>query len=371
MAGVPVRVLIADDQRMASRTVAALASTDGFEPVGLAADAAEASELAAAERPDVVLAYARLRGGGVPAVRGVLAASPDTRVLVHSCASDQAPVIAMLRAGATGYVGRSAPPEKLASALVSVAAGEPVFDDVVNHEERAMKQARILGVMQGDDLGIVFQPIVALEDRSVVGYEALSRFRCEPERGPDKWFAEAHQVGLGTELELWAVRRACERSAALPDDGFMALNVSPRTAERADLLGVLAAAQVDHVVLEVTEHERVEDYPRLRIAIRRVRELGARLAIDDAGAGFASWRHVLELDADLIKLDGALTKAVDLDPRRRSLAAALVDFGHEAGAAVLAEQIESEPQLAELQRLGIRYGQGYHLGRPQPNPVAA
>jgi EAL domain-containing protein (putative c-di-GMP-specific phosphodiesterase class I) len=277
----------------------------------------------------------------------------------------------MLRAGASGYVGRSAPPEQLVAALKGVVAGDSVFDDVVAHEERAMKQARILSVMQSDDLEIVYQPIVALESRTVVGYEALSRFRCEPERPPDQWFAEAHQVGLGVELEMLAVRMACERSAALPDDVFMAVNVSPPTAERQDLLGTLAAAQVDHVMLEVTEHARVADYPQLRIAIGRLRELGARLAVDDAGAGFASWRHVLELDADLIKLDGSLTKAVDLDPRRSMLASALVDFGRQSGAAVLAEHIESEPQLAELRRLGVRYGQGFHLGRPQADPVAA
>ncbi len=149
------------------------------------------------------------------------------------------------------------------------------------------------------------------------------------------------------------------------------MNVSPGTAERPDLLALLAGARVNHVVLEVTEHARVEDYPRFRVAIDRVRELGARLAVDDAGAGFASLRHILELDAELIKLDGSLTRSLESDPRRRSLAAALIEFGRESGASVLAEHIESELQLIELRRLGVRLGQGYHLGRPEPLPVAA
>ena len=102
-----------------------------------------------------------------------------------------------------------------------------------------------------------------------------------------------------------------------------------------------------------------------------MRALGARLAIDDAGAGFASLRHILELDAELIKLDGSLTHSLDADPRRRSLASALIEFGRESGAAVLAEHIESELQLHELRRLGLRYGQGYHLGRPERLPAAA
>ena len=145
----------------------------------------------------------------------------------------------------------------------------------------------------------------------------------------------------------------------------MAVNVSPVTAERPDLLELLGCAHVDHVVLEVTEHAPVEDYPRFRVAIGRMREHGARLAIDDAGAGFASLRHILELNAELIKLDGSLTHSLEADPRRRSLASALIEFGRESGAAVLAEHIESELQLCELRRLGVTYGQGYHLGRPQ------
>jgi len=212
---------------------------------------------------------------------------------------------------------------------------------------------------------------VALANREVVGYEALSRFAAEPHRGPDEWFKEAHEVGLGPELELAAVRLACERSHALPDGMFMAVNVSPVTAERPDLLALLAGCHVDHVVLEVTEHARVDDYPRFRRSIERVRELGASLAVDDAGAGFSSMRHMLELDAELIKLDGSLTRSLEADPRRRSLASALIEFGRESGAAVLAEHVESELQLTELRRLGVEYGQGYHLGEPAPLPEPA
>jgi EAL domain-containing protein (putative c-di-GMP-specific phosphodiesterase class I) len=238
-------------------------------------------------------------------------------------------------------------------------------------QERAAKRARIRGVIADEELDIVFQPIVALDSREIVGYEALSRFSAEPERGPDEWFAEAHEVGLGGELELLAIRLACERAHGLPESMFLAVNVSPATAERPDLLALLASCPVDHVVLEVTEHARVDDYRRFRVAIDRVRELGASLAVDDAGAGFASLRHILELDAELIKLDGSLTRSLETDPRRRSLASAVIEFGRESGASVLAEHIESELQLVELRRLGVHYGQGYHLGRPSPLPVAA
>jgi EAL domain-containing protein (putative c-di-GMP-specific phosphodiesterase class I)/DNA-binding NarL/FixJ family response regulator len=389
MAGVPVRVLIADnEQAMAAGTAAALDSGDGLELVGVAASAATAAELAEAARPDVALVCSRVTGGGDDAVRAILAASPDTHVLAHSLPSDHEQILAMLRAGASGYIVRDAPPPKLMAALRAAAAGDTIFDGVVDgrvlrdlmgqvhaanrgREALITKRARIRRVMERKEFDIAFQPIVALNTRQIVGYEALSRFDAAPHRGPDEWFAEAHEVGLGPELELQAIRLACERSRALPPNVFMAVNVSPETAHRADLLTLLACCQVEEVVLEVTEHAPVEDYRRFRVAIDRVRQLGARLAVDDAGAGFASLRHILELDAELIKLDGSLTRSLEEDPRRRSLASALIEFGRESGASVLAEHIESELQLIELRRLGVTYGQGFHLGRPQRVPSLA
>jgi len=389
MAGVPVRVLIADDQWLtAAGTTAALESGDGFELVGVAESAAAAADLAELEHPDVALVYAHVPGGGDEAVRAILDASPDTHVLAHSGATDHDEIVAMLHAGAGGYVVRDAPATKLMAALRGAADGDTVFDGVAdagvlrslmgqmhaaNRSREALitKRSRIRRVMERGELDIVFQPIVALDSRAIVGYEALSRFSAEPHRGPDEWFAEAHEVGLGPELELAAIRVACARSRDFPDGMFMAVNVSPVTTERPELLALLAGCGVSEVILEVTEHARVEDYRRFRVAIARVRALGARLAVDDAGAGFSSLRHILELDAELIKLDGSLTRSLEDDPRRRSLAAALIEFGRESGASVLAEHIESELQLIELRRLGVHYGQGFHLGRPQRLPAAA
>jgi EAL domain-containing protein (putative c-di-GMP-specific phosphodiesterase class I)/CheY-like chemotaxis protein len=388
MAGVPVRVLIADDeQSAAAATIAALDSGEGFERVVVARSVAAAAQLARAELPHVALVHAALPGGGDAAVRAVRQASPATRVLVHAGASDRDALIAALRAGASGYVVRDSPPAELAAALRGAAAGDLIFDGVVDQavlrelmgqlheasrieEARITKRARIRRVIEERELEVLFQPIVALDSRDVVGYEALSRFATEPRRGPEAWFAEAHETGLGPELELMAIRTACERSHSLPGGAFMAVNVSPATAQHPELLDLLDGCGVDRVVLEVTEHARVDDYPSFRVAIQRVREHGASLAVDDAGAGFASLRHILELDAELIKLDGSLTQSLEADPRRRSLASALIEFGRESGASLLAEHIESELQLIELRRLGVHYGQGYHLGRPQQLPVA-
>src|SRR5215204_925166 len=374
MAGVPVRVLVADNQEfLAVGRAAALGSLGEFELVGVAASPLEAGGLAALTRPDVALVNVQLAGGAEVALDEILSASPDTRVLAYSGVTDPDAVTGMMRAGASGYVV----PEAASTERLGDAHGHGLIHELLdqvretNHarEDRALKRARIRSVIENGGLDIVFQPIVDLDSRNVVGHEALSRFRVGPTRGPAQWFTEAHDVGLGTELELWAVKLACERSRLLPKGTLMAVNVSPVTAERPALLDLLGCAHGDHVVLEVTEHAPVEDYPRFRVAVGRMRERGARLAIDDAGAGFASLRHILELNAELIKLDGSLTHSLEADPRRRSLASALIEFGRESGASVLAEHLESELQLHELRCLGVTYGQGYHLGRPQAMPL--
>ena len=291
-------------------------------------------------------------------------------MLAYSGVSDHDAVIGMLRAGASGYVVRDAPPEKLAAALRGAARGDSssttwtaaaciheLLDQVRDtnraREERARKRARIRSVMLNGSSTSSSSRSSSWRPREVVGHEALSRFAGHPTRGPDavvRGGARASGSGMSSSCGGADGLRALAR---LPDGTFMAVNVSPVTAERPELLALLVCAHVDHVVLEVTEHAPVEDYPRFRIAIGRMRELGARLAIDDAGAGFASLRHILELDAELIKLDGSLTHSLEADPRRRSLASALIEFGRESGAAVLAEHIESELQLHELRRLGV------------------
>jgi EAL domain-containing protein (putative c-di-GMP-specific phosphodiesterase class I) len=146
----------------------------------------------------------------------------------------------------------------------------------------------------------------------------------------------------------------------------LAINVGPETIAVPELPAMLAAASADRVVLELTEQLEVDDYPQLGNALRNIRELGVRLAIDDTGAGVASLAHILKLAPDIIKLDRTLTGRIDRDPVRRALAGALVTFAAETGAAVIAEGIETTDELDTVRSLGILHGQGYLLGRPGP-----
>ena len=218
--------------------------------------------------------------------------------------------------------------------------------------------------MTGDGISIVFQPIISLSTGSVVGVEALSRFAARPQRGPECWFAEAASVGLGRALELCAIERALSLLPDIPEPLFMGMNAGPDTFGSPELLGLLSSSAPGRIVVELTEHVGIEDYPGLRRARKALRRIGSKVALDDAGTGFASLSLLLEVAPELIKLDRVMTRDIDSDPVRRALARALVTFGNEVGAEVIAEGIETASELAVLIDLGIAYGQGFHLARP-------
>ncbi len=144
----------------------------------------------------------------------------------------------------------------------------------------------------------------------------------------------------------------------------MTLNAGPCAIACPALREILSLAEPGRLVVELTEQVAVADYPQLRGALQALRDAGVRLAVDDAGAGFASLLHILKLAPDIIKLDRELIANVDVDPMRRSLAASLRRFAHESGAVVVAEGIETAAELNVLRDLEIDHGQGFHLARP-------
>ena len=387
MSTVPIRVLLADDEPTVRAALGAvLAEEAGLELVATACDAEEAIALVTQLQPDVALVDVRMPAGGGPRVAHELQTkSPGTVVVALSANGDRDSVFRMLEAGAIGYlvkggrardvvetIKRSARRESALSPEVAPYVMGRLSRDLRHEREEAERrrtvEERVRAALAGDGLTIALQPIVLLEDRRVVGYEALSRFALEPRQGPDRWFADAEMVGLRATLELEAIDRALALLPRLPRDTFLSLNTNPRTLVSSRLPRVLAATEVERIVLEVTEEAPIDDYDEFAAAIADLRARGLRLAIDDAGAGFASLRHILMLEPDLIKIDGTLTEHIDTNNRSRALAVAFTSFAHETGATVVAEAIEREEQLEALREIGATYGQGYLLGRPGPPP---
>ena len=244
-----------------------------------------------------------------------------------------------------------------------------VIADQIEQEARRAERKRVIASRVEDALdqgvNMVFQPVYDLERGGVFAYEALARFPVEPYRPPSDWFADAAEVGLGSKLELAALESALGRLPGVPEGIRLAVNVSPATAISPDFFHLLAP-QAHRLIIEVTEHERVEDYAALNRALSGLRALGAWIAIDDVGAGFASLSHILSLAPDIVKLDLSLTRDIAADPMRDALASSLVDFAAGIDATIGAEGIETQSELDRLRVLKVRYGQGFHLGPPAP-----
>lgn len=232
-------------------------------------------------------------------------------------------------------------------------------------------EERIDSVLEEGAIRIVFQPIADLRSGQILGLEALSRFDREPQRPPNEWFAEAATVGRGAALELAAIRAALTQLPLVPDGMFLSLNVSPSTAMGAGLASVLEGIDGNRIVLELTEHARVDDYAALVAVLDRFRSDGVRIAVDDAGAGYAGLRHVLRLRPDILKLDNSLVSGIHVDPARHALGTAMVTFAREIGATIVAEGIETLHELEALRDLEVPWGQGYHLAHPGALPAAA
>ena len=380
-----IRVLIADDEPMVRDALAdVIAGEASLELVGAAEDADQAIALARLHGPDVALLDVKMpAGGGVRAAARIRACSPRTHVVGLSAYDDRGSVLHMIRSGAVGYLVKGTPVEEILATIHRVVRGQgalssevaaEVVRELADHLDRQQREWdsrsqqgwRIRRVLDGDGLSVVFQPIVDLGSGQIVGQEALARFSDMPCRPPDQWFAEATAVGLGADLELAAARAALADLERLPTGVFLSLNLSPAVLITDGFLAMMAAVPAERIVIEVTEHARVDDYDALCDVLRLVRQRGSRLAIDDTGAGFASLQHILRLAPDLIKIDMSLTRGIDGNQAQHALAGALISFAAEIHASIIAEGIETAAEAAALRPLGAHYGQGYYLGPPAP-----
>ncbi len=210
-------------------------------------------------------------------------------------------------------------------------------------------------------LRTVFQPVVRLPKAEICGYEALTRF--DNGSPPDVVIAEAHEVGLGLELEELCIDVALQSVDRLAPGMFLSLNMSAQTVLAGTAARALAAYD-QQMVVELTEHAEVTDYPAVRETLANYPNL--KLAVDDAGAGFASMRHILELAPAYVKLDRGLVHNVDTDPARDALVAGMRHFANLTGTELIAEGVETAREATVLEWLGVELAQGYFFGRPQP-----
>jgi PAS domain S-box-containing protein len=269
-----------------------------------------------------------------------------------------------------GLIGIAAYDEVGAALLVERLPALVTFGSIVGtligprlgvRRHAAAERAAMQALIDTERFRTFFQPIVDLTDGSVPGYEALTRFA--DGRPPGIVFGAAARAGLGLELETACLHASIRAADRLPPDAYLSLNASPALIASGTLSALFAPIR-RAIILEITEHVAIEDYDAVRCELAK---LGphVRLAVDDAGAGYASFRHILELAPDFVKVDIALVRNVDTEPARQALIAGMGYFAVKGGLHLIAEGIETREELESLRALGVPFGQGFLLGRPR------
>jgi len=243
-------------------------------------------------------------------------------------------------------------------------AGKLIETDFQENRAKEETRQRVQAILDNDLISMVWQPIIDLDHGTVIGVESLARFSTSPVRSPNIWFSDAQNVGLADSLEERAIENGLAILDSLPREVYVACNVSAKALLSGKIPEFLSQMPLEKVVLEITEHDIINDYETLAQTLAPLRKQGMRLAIDDTGAGYASFRHILYLKPDVIKLDMSLTRDIDTDINRQILAGALMTFAKQTHSNLIAEGVETASELNTLRSLGVNNIQGYFFHKP-------
>lgn len=242
--------------------------------------------------------------------------------------------------------------------------------DCSTSDRRSYESRRqsLLRMIKEQRFKTVYQPIFELESGLAVGYESLTRFDSDLPLSTEEWFIEAADLNMAYALECAAGKRAMQGMQKIRPSQYLTLNISPETLLHCPDLEAMMGPDLKRLVLEITEHDRIADYSLVTAKLEPLRERGLRLAVDDAGAGYASFRHILQLKPDIIKIDRSLIRGLDEDPAQLALTTAMVTFARATGSSIVAEGVETQGELDVLRDLNVEYVQGYLLGVPGDLP---
>ena len=376
----PIRVLVADDEEGVRDVLGAVIASDPtLTLVGSAAEADSAIALATEEQPDVALVDVRMPGGGgLRAAKEISRRSATTKIIAVSAHEDSDTVLSMLLAGASGYVAKSDPTDEILRTIHRTLEDRPApganeiervlntFDACREHLQGRtsitdLQHRRIERALHRGSMSAELRPIGDLRTGEIAGADATAAFRTGPDRSVDAWFAEARAVGKHVPLELSLVREALSEIDRVPDGAFIAVTVSPDTICSPKLRHTLEGAQPDRVVLAISEQEPIHDDQAFDEDLFELRDGGIRIAIDDAGTGIASLRHLRRIAPDFVRIDETITSRMQEKQTRVALAATVTSFCAAVGAEVIAKKVGTQAEAEVMAELGIRLAQGDFL----------
>jgi EAL domain-containing protein (putative c-di-GMP-specific phosphodiesterase class I) len=260
-------------------------------------------------------------------------------------------------------------PERVVERAVDEALSQAAH---LRRAEELLVLERLQDVLLRERVVTAYQPILRMQEGTIMGFEALSRGpRGSGLESADALFGAATDNSLLVELDRLCRRRALLSSARVPSNAKIFVNTLPATMRDPQfrgkaLIDFLDRAQVapDRIVIEITEHLVIENYAIFRDTMAYFTDLGMTFAVDDVGAGYSGLESIAKLKPSYLKIDTALVRDVHVSPVNRSMVKALIALGHGIGAKVIAEGIHNEEETQVLRAMGVDFGQGYHLARP-------
>jgi len=251
--------------------------------------------------------------------------------------------------------------------------------DFAAHQKKAdeiMVLEQLQDILLRERVITAYQPILRMKEGTVMGFEALSRGpRGSGLEAADTLFEEAKQHNLQIELDRLCRRRALLSSGRIPSSAKIFVNTLPATIRDPQfrgkaLIDFLEKAQVrpDRIVIEITEKLVIDNYDMFRETMAYFTDLGMSFAVDDVGSGYSGLESIARLKPTFLKIDISLVRDVHVFPVNRAMVKAILAVGHNIGAQVIAEGIQTEEETQTLKAMGVDYGQGHFLARPEMPP---
>jgi EAL domain-containing protein (putative c-di-GMP-specific phosphodiesterase class I) len=257
------------------------------------------------------------------------------------------------------------------SAAGDARSSPPREDDALSAHEIANARNALARLIAGDGLTMVVQPIVDVRTGLAHAYEALARFsQPRADGSPLHWFSLAHELGQRPALERACLRGALELFVRRPPGTSLSVNLSAPVLLEAETMAMLEAVgsglpgDLAGLIVEITEETLVRSDMELLSAIEPLRARGAKLAVDDMGAGYSGLRQITSVLPSYLKLDRSLVSGIDGDGERAALVGALAGYSKQVGSLLVAEGVETEAELHAIRRLGVPLVQGFYFSRP-------